>query len=836
MEIKIEKLKTGLYMVDISEGCQRGDQQSYAHKGMMYNTYLRDTGRGYFLFGTPPVKFVEEWLEALQQITELSEIRWAAVFGMEHEFVCVQRLLEKNPELTIVAGAGAKHRIEGAPEEKTNVLEIRGTRRLQFGNICLEFKIFQDKFETPSLYCLDREAEVLLETDILGAVGRMGESRLSRLEHKEVFFEGLRKYRFDIGGIEREAVFEQVYDYVQKEKVIMICPGYGPVIDESFEQVLLSWKSEKRDQKKPVLAIVHTDGKYVRELAEAIESGAKETGDIDVWKFCSTEDSRENILEKLGDADAVLFGDSDKDGDVSHTIWSIAAGQKRSKCTGKTAAVFGWGASGGDYTESLKQRLSWMGYSLTVSDFVIQERPYPDSLKRAYEYGFDMRCILLHIPNPRKPKLVRCEVCGEIFDASLGTCPVCGVGLEQCTPVDEDVTAFRNDTKCSYVIIGGGIAAVSAAEAIRQRDHTGTIMVLSAENSLPINRPMLTKDIWTAGIHPEELLVHSREWYEEKRITIKTECKVTAIHVQEKSVETEKGVRVHYDKLIYAAGAECFVPPFKGKEKPEVLTIRHLQDSKRLVNLIKKGKNAVVIGGGVLGLEAANELIRSNMHVTVLEAAPQIIGRQIDRRSADILKSIMKKMNVACYEGVSIEEIEGDGHVTGVRLADGTVFPADFVVVSCGNRGNIQMAKEAGIETERSIVVNSKMETSEKDIYACGDCAQMDGLNYQLWAEASSQGKIAGANAAGEAVDYVGQMYGLSMEGFGTSVFALGDLGRRGEVRYRKAEIHDEIAKKEKTFWFSGCLLEGAVLIGCQEEIADVSRWVSTHARYDDIF
>jgi NAD(P)H-nitrite reductase large subunit len=244
----------------------------------------------------------------------------------------------------------------------------------------------------------------------------------------------------------------------------------------------------------------------------------------------------------------------------------------------------------------------------------------------------------------------------------------------------------------------------------------------------------------------------------------------------------------------------------------------------------------VVIGGGVLGLEATSELFRAGIKVTVLEATPQIIGRQADSKSAAILKATMEGLGVACYEGVSIAAIEGEACATGVRLADGRVFPADFVVVSCGNRGNVGPAKEAGIAMERAIVVNDRMETSAPDVYACGDCCQFDGVNFQLWQEAMGQGRTAGANAAGETATYANQPLGLSLEGFGTSLFALGDPGKKPDVPYKTVETTDGVTGRHETYWFFGGRLEGAVVIGAPEKTADITKAVTEHARYNELF
>jgi NAD(P)H-nitrite reductase large subunit len=359
--------------------------------------------------------------------------------------------------------------------------------------------------------------------------------------------------------------------------------------------------------------------------------------------------------------------------------------------------------------------------------------------------------------------------------------------------------------------------------------------MLSAEPYLPINRPMLTKDLKTVNEAPETLSVHGQDWYDSKEIDIRTGVTAMEIHPETKTVITDSGLKVSYDKLIYATGAECFVPPFKGKDKEGVVTIRHLSDSVKLKNLMDNGKNAVVIGGGVLGLEAASELMRAGKNVTVLEATPQIIGRQVDAQSAAILKGKMEKMNVACYEGVTIEEIEGDGKVTGVRIATGEVFPADFVVVSCGNRGNVETAKNAGVEVARAIVVSQFMETNIPDIYACGDCCQFDNVNFQLWQEATNQGRVAGANATGDKISYSNQPMGLSLEGFGTSLYAIGDPGKK-EIPYNTVETTDDVAKSHEKYWFFGNSLEGAVIIGKPEKIVDVTNAVTVHARHEELF
>lgn len=427
-------------------------------------------------------------------------------------------------------------------------------------------------------------------------------------------------------------------------------------------------------------------------------------------------------------------------------------------------------------------------------------------------------------------ELVKCLVCGEVFDPSLGVCPVCGVGLDQCIPAEEEVVTYFKDTDRRYIIIGGGIASVSAAEAIRRRDKTGTIEIISAEETLPINRPMLTKDMQTAILRPEEMLVHGADWYEERNIRFYLNTPVTDIDIKDKKITLQSGEKRSYDRLIYALGGECFVPPIKGIESPGVFTIRRLGDVHALAERLKSSKTALVIGGGVLGLEAAGELHRLGLKVAVFEGAEQICSRQIDSKTAESFVAVMERMGVPCHLGAAVEEIDG-----GVKLADGRKFDADTVIVSCGIKSNSELAQKAGLKLDRAVVVNERMETSAGDVYACGDCAVFDGVNFQLWAEATEQGRVAGANAVGDSLCYHNTPLGFSLAAFGAEVYAIGDVGK-GERKLRAVELTDGVKNRGERWFFHGGSLEGAVLFNKPRKTYDATAAVRRHARYDELF
>uniref|UniRef100_UPI0006D2656E FAD-dependent oxidoreductase n=1 Tax=Clostridium sp. NkU-1 TaxID=1095009 RepID=UPI0006D2656E len=412
-----------------------------------------------------------------------------------------------------------------------------------------------------------------------------------------------------------------------------------------------------------------------------------------------------------------------------------------------------------------------------------------------------------------KKKMVKCLVCGAVFEEGNEVCPVCGVGSENFIPYEEEERNFHKNTEELYLILGNGAAGVSAAEAIRERNSTCSIVMVTKEDCLPYSRPMLTKSVMGKD-ERDELLLHDPAWYEEKRILNLTGKQAEKIDTREKEVTFDDGIRLKYDKCIYALGSECFVPPIPGNEKNEVVAIRRLSDIEKLNSLLSESKRAVVIGGGVLGLEAAWELKRAGLFVTVLEHGDRLMKRQLDQEAGEFLKSIILEKGIDVKFQAATQEIEGKDKVTGVRLEDGTVLPADLVVISAGVRANVSLAEDAGAETGRAVIVNEHMETTVPGIYACGDCAEYEGINYAIWPQAVEMGKAAGANAAGERVSYKTVTAALTFNGMDTSLFAVGDSGKDPGKTYEVRREEDREKKLYKAYYYEEGKLTGAILIG----------------------
>ena len=286
-----------------------------------------------------------------------------------------------------------------------------------------------------------------------------------------------------------------------------------------------------------------------------------------------------------------------------------------------------------------------------------------------------------------------------------------------------------------------------------------------------------------------------------------------------------------YDKLVYALGAYCFVPPFKGADDPKVVSIRTIEDAQKVQRMIGDIKQAVVIGGGVLGLEAAWALKRAKIDVTVVEHFPKVMERQLNPAASDVLMKIIREAGVNLLMESDTAEITADG----ITLTDGREIPAQLVIVSTGVRGNLDVAREAGIAINRSIVVNEKMETSIPDIYAAGDCAEFNGINYALWSQSVDEGKVAGANAAGDDLAYETVDGALSFNGMGTSVFSIGDNGKDPDKKYRTVELKDERRNQYEKYTFVNNRLAGVILIGDTSKLAELTMKVKNGAKFSEV-
>ncbi|MDR0818977.1 MAG: FAD-dependent oxidoreductase, partial [Oscillospiraceae bacterium] len=310
--------------------------------------------------------------------------------------------------------------------------------------------------------------------------------------------------------------------------------------------------------------------------------------------------------------------------------------------------------------------------------------------------------------------------------------------------------------------------------------------------------------------------------------------RVTDIDSAKKTVSVG-GKNIIYDKLIIAVGAECFVPPFKGKDLTGVFTVRRIADTDKIYAALPSVKSAVVIGGGVLGLEAAWELCKLKLDVTVIETSAYLLNKQLDAESSAQLRQIAEAKGVRIVTGSGVAEISGSERVTGVKLTDGTDIDAQMVIISTGVRANTDLAKAAGCEIGRAIIVDEQMRTSVADVFAAGDCAEYDGVNMALWSEASDQGRIAGASAVGSEDKYEPVSSAVTFNGFESSLFAVGDAGKNEAHSYKTVTVDEKGSGRYKKLFFLNGRLQGVVSIGGAVNIAELTNAVDTQAKFSDV-
>ncbi len=331
-----------------------------------------------------------------------------------------------------------------------------------------------------------------------------------------------------------------------------------------------------------------------------------------------------------------------------------------------------------------------------------------------------------------------------------------------------------------YLIIGASAAGFNAAKEIRNLDKNADIVMFSKEKELPYFRPQVSKSM-VNKIPDKRFYLVPKEWYSENNIQLKLTTSVEKIDPEKNNIILNSGEKLHYDKLIIASGAKNFIPPTKGITKKGVFTLRDISDAKALKDYIKDYNKAVVIGGGLLGLEAAWELKQLNKEVSVIEFDTKILSKQIDKEASLTIKPRLEEAGLTLYLDNLCQEILGEDKVTSVKLKNGEIIETDAVIYSIGIRTNKELADECSIKTARGIVVNSKMETSHPNIYACGDVAQFNGIVYGNWPASIEMGKTAGINAAGGTTEFNGFVGSTIFNAANIRVFSCGTINEKFE-------------------------------------------------------
>ena len=374
----------------------------------------------------------------------------------------------------------------------------------------------------------------------------------------------------------------------------------------------------------------------------------------------------------------------------------------------------------------------------------------------------------------------------------------------------------------SYVIVGNGVASVGAIEGIRKVDKETPILVVSEEDTPTYGRPLIS--YFLAGkIGLDRMSLRPDAFYEQNNVEVKLSTRVSSIDTEAKSITTDSGEEIAYSKLLLATGGVPFMPPIKGIEGAGVYNFTTLNHAHQLLGLSKGIHRVVVIGGGLIGLKAAEALRYNGLSTAIVELGSRVLSAAFDDTAGNIVADKLHDEGIAIRCSTTVEEIlrTEHGEVIGVRLANGQKLACEAVVVAIGVVPSLDLAKDAGLDTNRGIKVNDTMRSSDEDVYAAGDVAEAfdmisgDARVTPIWPNAYSQGFSAGVNMASESeVPHPG---GLAMNAISFYGLPTASLGHVNPTEDEDCEVfieHDEENGKYRKLIFRDEKLIGYVLVG----------------------
>jgi len=380
------------------------------------------------------------------------------------------------------------------------------------------------------------------------------------------------------------------------------------------------------------------------------------------------------------------------------------------------------------------------------------------------------------------------------------------------------------------LVVGNNVAGTTFAKALRDGDNAVEINLYTDETRPYYPRPKLI-DYIAGDMDESRMLFYPPKWYVDNHIELNLDSPVEKIDRDARKILV-KGEWIGYDKLVLANGSRAFVPPFRGLPKKGVFSLRTMDDANSIREAAAVSETIVIIGGGLLGLEAARALATGfpGARGTILEYAEHLLMRQLDHEGARILQNWIEKLGSTVLTNAETDEILGDEKVTGVRLKDGRAIECDMVLISAGARPDLRLAKDAGLTVNRGVVVDSSLRTSDENIFAIGDVAEFDGKVWGMIPPALDQARIAAKKVLGqESPDYQGTIPSNTLKVMGLDLASIGKVRSEHEAPERSfEEIRATSADGSvyKKFVIEDGRIVGAILLGTKKDLGKITKMI----------
>ncbi|MEA2007901.1 MAG: FAD-dependent oxidoreductase [Chloroflexota bacterium] len=378
-----------------------------------------------------------------------------------------------------------------------------------------------------------------------------------------------------------------------------------------------------------------------------------------------------------------------------------------------------------------------------------------------------------------------------------------------------------------YIIVGNGITGITTAQAIIRADANAEPHILGGEAYPYYQRPRLCE--FVAGkVEQDDLYFRSLEWYKNKGIHVHVDVRVTELDTDKHILSLADGTSMDYDRLLLATGARAFVPPIAGSEKSGVFALRSMDDALAITEQVKRSSSAAVIGGGLLGLEIARALRSAGLDVTVIEHSAHLLPRQLDAEGARVLQSLLEAQGLNILTKGETETITGDTHATGVRLKDGRMVNGELVIISTGIRSRVELARDAGLNVNRGVVVDERLRTSAADVYAAGDVAEFSGIVYGIIPAAIEQARVAAANMVEpESSVYRGTVRLTTLKVAGVDLTCLGEAIASGD-EYDILRFEEQATGVYRRLALRDGKIVGVILLGDSQDAQVLKKLITS--------